>query len=285
MTALRDVQSTPKVGSRPILRAHQSLQPLGAWSGVVLGVAGILAFLFVWQLTPVLGWVNPRFLPPAGDVLARFVLNFGLQSFWVSVGQTLTAWLLGLLISVVAGIAVGLIIGSSTFLRKATHSTIEFLRPIPSVGLIPLAVLLFGLRMESELLLIVYACFWIMLIQTLYGVADVDKVGEDTAKSFGLGIGARIRYLVWPTALPYIATGIRLAATVALILAITGELIIGTPGLGSEVAKAQANGAIVSMYSLVVAAGLIGVLVNLGMRAVERRALFWHSSVRAELPV
>jgi ABC-type nitrate/sulfonate/bicarbonate transport system permease component len=193
------------------------------------------------------------------------------------------AWAIGFSVSVVAGVILGLVIGSSGFLRKATHSTIEFLRPIPSVALIPLAVLLFGLRLESELLLIIYACLWLVLIQVLYGVADVDKVADDTARSMGLGTVARMRYLVWPTTLPYLVTGIRLTATVALILAITAELVIGTPGLGSEVAQAQSNNAIASMYALILTSGLIGVLVNLVMRLLEKKVLFWHTSVRGEV--
>ena len=76
----------------------------------------------------------------------------------------------------------------------------------------------------------------------LYGVADVDPVAENTARSYGLGPIARARYVVWPTVLPYLMTGIRLASAVALILAITAELIIGSPGLGYQIALTQAGG-------------------------------------------
>jgi ABC-type nitrate/sulfonate/bicarbonate transport system permease component len=195
----------------------------------------------------------------------------------------MTSWALGLLIATVAAIVVGLIIGSSRFLRRATHTTIEFLRPIPSVALIPLAVLIFGTSIESTLLLVVYASFWQVLLQLLYGIADVDAVANDTAKSYGLGRLARVRYVIWPTALPYLMTGLRLAAAVALILAITAELIIGTPGLGKQIALTQSGGAISSMYALVLATGMIGVLINLAARVVEKRVLSWHPSVRGEV--
>ena len=111
-------------------------------------------------------------------------------------------------------------------------------------------------------MLITYAAFWQVLIQVLYGVADVDMVANNTAKTYGLGMLARIRYVVFPTALPYLMTGVRLAATVALVLAITAELVIGSPGLGREIALAQSGGAISGMYALVLATGLIGVLIN-----------------------
>ncbi|HET7783975.1 MAG TPA: ABC transporter permease, partial [Arthrobacter sp.] len=251
----------------------------------LLGVAGIIGFLATWELIPRLGLIDERFLPPASEVVAALVVDFGLTAFWVAVGETMKAWFLGLLIAVAAAVLLGFIIGSSGFLRKATNSTIEFLRPIPSVALIPLAVLLFGVKIESSLLLIVYASFWQVLIQVLYGVADVDMVANNTAKTYGLGRMARIRYVVFPTALPYLMTGVRLAAAVALVLAITAELVIGSPGLGREIALAQSGGAISGMYALVLATGLIGVLINMVMRQIEKRILAWHSSVRSEVIV
>ena len=248
----------------------------------LLGVAGIVGFLATWELIPRLGIIDARYLPPASEVIAALLRDFSLTAFWVSVGETMKAWFLGLIIAVALAVLLGFIIGSSTFLRKATNSTVEFLRPIPSVALIPLAVLLFGVKIESSLMLITYAAFWQVLIQVLYGVADVDMVANNTAKTYGLGTMARIRYVVFPTALPYLMTGVRLAATVALVLAITAELVIGSPGLGREIALAQSGGAISGMYALVLATGLIGVLINVLMRFIEKKTLSWHSSVRSE---
>jgi len=79
-------------------------------------------------------------------------------------------------------------------------------------------------------------------------------------------------------------TGLRLAAAVALILAVTSELVIGNPGLGKLLANAQSSGAIATTYAIVVVTGILGVLVNLVFRAIERRSLSWHPSQRAELP-
>ncbi|GAA1144960.1 ABC-type nitrate/sulfonate/bicarbonate transport system permease component [Nesterenkonia lutea] len=249
----------------------------------LLGAAGVLGMLLTWELLPLTGLVNERFMPPASQAIGGLITNFGLTDFWVAVADTMWAWALGMIIAVVLATVLGFVIGSSTFLRRFTNSTIEFLRPVPSVALIPLAVLLFGVGIESSLMLIVYACFWQVLIQVLYGVADVDAVAMNTARSYGLGPFARMRYVTFPTALPYVMTGVRLAAAVALILAITAQLIIGTPGLGAEISRAQSGGNYVSMYALVLATGLLGVLINLVMRIIERKILSWHSSVRTEV--
>jgi ABC-type nitrate/sulfonate/bicarbonate transport system permease component len=251
---------------------------------VYLGVAGLLGFAVLLELAPRLGLVPERYAPPTSRILATLAGQAAGQRFWLAVFDTVRTWLLGLAIAVALGIVLGVAIGSLPVLRAATSSTIEFLRPIPSVALIPLVVVLYGSTITSTLVLVVYAAFWQVLVQVLHGVADIDPVARDTARSYRLDRWDRVRYLVWPTALPYVATGVRLAATVALILTITGELVIGSPGLGQEIATARASGAVAVMYALIVVTGVFGVLANVATRAAERRALHWHPSMRTEIP-
>lgn len=247
------------------------------------GLAGVAGLVAVLQVLPHTGLVSADYLPPASETVRALWHLLAEQTFWTALGDTLTGWGLGLAISVVAGVAAGLVIGSVPVLRAVTASTIEFLRPIPSVALIPIAVLLYGADLRSKLLLVVYASFWQVLVQVLAGIQDVDPVADDTARSYRLGTWGRLRHVMWPTALPYVMTGVRLAATVALILAVTAELVIGAPGLGREIAVAQTSGAVPQVYALVLVTGLLGVAVNLVARAVERRALHWHQSVRTEV--
>lgn len=249
---------------------------------VALGLAGIVGFLVTWQLLPTLGIVNPTYFPTATETIAQLFVEFQDLEFWRNVGRTLTSWAIGLVLATVLAVVLGTIIGLVPFLRRATHTTVEFLRPIPSVALIPLAILMFGYQLQAALLIIVYASFWQVFIQVLYGVADVDAVARDTARSFGLSRGSRIVNLVFPTALPYLMTGLRLAATVALILAITAEMFIAVPGLGRAIMLAREAQQWTTVFALVIVTGMLGLLVNLGFRAIERRTLSWHQSVRGE---
>jgi ABC-type nitrate/sulfonate/bicarbonate transport system permease component len=249
---------------------------------LLLGAAGVAAALLAGQLLPLTPLVNPRYFPTTTAVLAALADDLARAEFWRALADTLIAWAAGLAIAVAAGAALGILIGSLPPVRAATASTIEFLRPIPSVALVPLAVLLFGTRLPSTLLLVVYAAFWQVLVQVLAGVRDIDPVADDTAKSLRLTRWQRLTRLAWPTALPYLMTGVRLAATVALVLAVTAELVIGSPGLGHEIAVAQTSGAAERMYALILVAGALGVLVNLGVRALEREVLSWHPAVRGE---
>jgi ABC-type nitrate/sulfonate/bicarbonate transport system permease component len=248
------------------------------------GAAGLAGLLLLVELLPRLGLVEARYLPPTSRIATALGAEASTSEFWRALGDTLVAWAAGLLIAVLAGVLAGVAIGSVPVLRAATASTVEFLRPIPSVALIPLAVLLYGTELGSTLMLVVYAAFWQVLVQVLYGVADVDPVADETARSFRFSAWARIRHVLWPTALPYVFTGVRLAAAVALVLAVTTELVIGSPGLGNLIAVAQSSNAVPTMYALLAVTGLLGVTINLAARTVEHRALAWHQSVRGEVP-
>ncbi|MET7332397.1 ABC transporter permease [Nonomuraea sp. NPDC005650] len=247
------------------------------------GLAGLGGLLVLTEAVPRLGLVDERFLPPASRILGTLAGELATPELWIALGETMLGWVLGLALAFCAAVVAGLVIGIVPGLRALTSSTVEFLRPIPSVALVPLATLLFGPSIGSTLLLVVYASFWQVLIQVLYGVAAVDSVAFDTARSYGLSAWSRVRHLVWPTALPYVMTGLRLAAAVAFILAVTAELVIGSPGLGAEIQVAQSSGAVPTVYALIVLAGLVGIGVNAAVRLLERRVLAWHPSVRSEV--
>jgi ABC-type nitrate/sulfonate/bicarbonate transport system permease component len=248
-----------------------------------LGLLGLLVVVAVLEVLPRTGLVNRDYLPTAGEMGAELGELLREADFWTATGQTLRGWVFGLLIALSIGVLAGFVIGSVPLLREFTASTIEFLRPIPSVALIPLVVLIYGSKMQSALILVVYAATWQVLVQVLYGVADVDPVARDTARSYGFRRLSIARTVIWPTALPYVLTGFRLAAAVALILEVTAELVVGVPGLGRTIGVAQSSGAVERTYALVIVVGLIGVLVNLFARLLERRLLRWHPSVRREV--
>jgi ABC-type nitrate/sulfonate/bicarbonate transport system permease component len=268
--------------SLPLTPRSRRAPARGLFAGALLGLAGLLTAAIIVQILAPLGVVRSQDLPQTTTILGALVGLLGERTMWAAVYDTIYVWAIGLGVATVAGIVVGMLLGSFEPLRRATYSTVEFLRPIPSVALVPLVVLLFGPRYESALVLVIYAAFWQVLVQTVYGVADVDPVVADTARSYRFSRIGVIRHVIWPTALPFIMTGIRLAATVALVLTVTAQLIIGTPGLGQSIALAESAGDTARMYALVVITGLLGVAVNIVVRLVERRTLAWHMSFRKD---
>jgi len=240
----------------------------------------VLVVLALWELAIRVGVISESNIPTMTGALGELVSQLGESGFWSAVGRTLEGWALGSGIAMALGIPVGILIGSSRWLFRAFRVPIEFLRPIPSVALIPLAVLIYGTGLESKVFLAAFASFWPLLIQTIYGVQDVDPVATDTAKSFGLGRLARLWHITLPSAVPYIATGVRISSAVSLILVVTAELVIGSAGLGREINTARSGGNLEVMYALILATGLLGWILNIATTAAERRVLRWHPSQR-----
>lgn len=243
-------------------------------------ISGFLVLGLVWEAAPRLGLVDPRFFPPLSALMVELFNLAATQEFWAYLASTTRTWAIGLVAATIAGVVVGLVIGLVPGARTYTHSTIEFLRPIPSVALIPGVILIFGSRYQSGVVLITYAAFWQVLLQMLYGLNDVDAVARDTARSFRFSTTGFIVHVAWPTLLPFLFTGIRLAASIALVLAVTAEMVIGSFGIGRGIVIAQGSDAIPTMYALVIVTGLMGVGINLAARAIEKRVLRWHPSVR-----
>jgi ABC-type nitrate/sulfonate/bicarbonate transport system permease component len=206
----------------------------------------------------------------------------GTGEYWTAILETLEGWALGLGIAILTAIPAGIVIGSNRMLYRAFRPIIEFLRPVPAVALIPVAVLVYGTGLESKAFLAAFASFWPLFIQTLYGVQDVDPVAIDTAKSFGLGRFERLYRITLRSAIPYIATGIRVSSAIALILAIIAEILLGAPGIGREVSRASGVGRIDSMYAYIITIGVLGWLLNFLAVKSNRRLLRWHPSYRDE---
>jgi ABC-type nitrate/sulfonate/bicarbonate transport system permease component len=224
--------------------------------------------------------IGSQYFPPVSEMLAALFDELRTSAFWSAVGHTLQGWAIGLALAALIAIPSGIVIGSSRLLYHALRAVIEFLRPIPSVALIPLAVLIYGSGLESKVFLATFAATWPLLMQTLYGVQDVDPVATDTARSFGFGRARRLLWVTLPSAIPYIATGIRISAAVALILCVTAELVIGAAGLGREINLARQGGAVDLMYALIIATGVLGWAMNAVFTRGERRVLHWHPSAR-----
>jgi NitT/TauT family transport system permease protein len=226
--------------------------------------------------------VNPIYLPPASSVLSTTASLILDREFLESVLGTLTAWAIGMSVAIVIGVPLGVVLGSSWRSYLATTTAIEFLRPIPSVALIPLAIILVGRGIEMRVGLIAYASLWPILFNTIYGIRDVDPLAKETARAFGFSRLAILRQVSLRWALPFIYTGIRISTAIALILAISTELIAGGgPGIGTWMLRHSETGVPRELlYAAIVVAGMLGLIINSAMGLGERRFFSWHQRVR-----
>jgi ABC-type nitrate/sulfonate/bicarbonate transport system permease component len=236
--------------------------------------------LIVWQLTSV--WLGADTLPGVVACLAALGSVVTDPALWRAAGDTMTATLLGLAIAIIVAVPLGAVLGSIRFAEHSSHVVVDVLRTIPPVTLLPLMLLLYGPTLPMALTLVVYGSFWPLLIHGIYAVREVDPVQRDVAVSFRLPAALRWRKLLLPSMLPMVIVGIRISATIALLLALTAELIGGAPGIGERITAAQLANRVDDAYAYIICAALLGVAINAVMRLIERRVISWHPSVRAK---
>ncbi|WP_285550162.1 ABC transporter permease [Actinoplanes regularis] len=259
-------------------RSRSPAPPIGRTGRWLRGLTGLAVVVVISQLLAVTGAVSREFLPTAADVLTRSVRLGGDPEFLLNVAVTVRAWATGVALAVAIGVPLGLLLGSVPALGVAVRPVLEFLRPIPSVALIPLVSLVLGAGLTTEITLVVYASVWPVLFNALYGLQGVDPVPRETLRVFGFSRPAVLWRVSLPAAAPFIATGVRLAAAIGLILAVGTEILAGFgDGLGVVIAQAQQapDGTLDVLAGLVWAGGL-GLLSNAVLAGGERRLFHWH---------
>ncbi len=280
--------AAPGEVARPAPTARGTVSPLRApgtrVANVVLPVISIAAALAAWEAISRAGLISQTDLPSMTTSFGELWSMMQTREFWANFAYTVRGWALGLLIATVLAVPIGIVLGTSDLAARAFRVPIEFMRPIPSAVLIPLLFLTLGTNLKSEIFLAAFGAFWPLLVQTMYGVRDVDPLATDTGRSFGVGRLERLYRITLPSSVPYIATGLRISSTVALILAFTAELFMGTPGLGQAMNFAQSYGLNEQLYALALATGFLGLAVHFAMTSIERRALRWHPSQRSATP-
>lgn len=244
------------------------------------GSAGLVGAFALAEAAVRSGLVDERFVPPPSAVLRELIGLMATAPYWGAVGRTLQGWGLGLLVALAVAVPLAILFSSNDYLYRAQRPMVEFLRPVPSVGLIPVAVLVFGIGLEAKVFLVAFAATWPLLVQTMTGLTDVDPTQTATAASYRISARDRLLRVVVPSALPYVATGVRIASTTGLIVALIAELVLGAPGLGNEITLAQAGNAVVLMYALILSTGLLGLVLNSAVLRLEAHLLRWHPSYR-----
>ncbi|MFC4013079.1 ABC transporter permease [Nonomuraea purpurea] len=241
--------------------------------------AGALAFAALIELLSRTGLADPAFLPPASEIIGRAAALAFDPAFQAHAVTSLLAWTIGLGVAAAIAVPLGLLLGSVPIIDAATRSVVEFLRPIPSVALIPLVALVIGTGLQLRVTLVVYAALWPILYNTMYGLRGVDPVAKESLRAYGFGPLAVLLRVSLPSSAPFITTGIRLAAGVALILTVSTEIVAGR-GEGIGVFIFFAGIAVPARMTDILAGvfwvGLFGVAVNALLVAVERRAFRWH---------
>lgn len=260
----------------PAVRRVPARLSRGAWRGT-----GVLLALATLEILPRTGLLRPadRF-PPLSAVLVRTGTLLRTGEFWSVFGATMASVAVGMLVAFGVGIGLGLAVGTWGWLYRAAITTLDFLRGIPPVALIPVIVLLMPVGLVSQTLLAAYSSQWVVFFQVVYGRRSINATLWDTADVMRFSRSERLRYVIWPSLLPSLATGARIGVSVALALSITAGLVMGGPSLGNLLSLLQSANDVEGAYALILVIGLVGLGLNGLVASAERRLLSWHVSVR-----
>jgi NitT/TauT family transport system permease protein len=228
------------------------------WRGLVLPVA----FVVVTEIAARLTGYESSLLAPPSAILASFWTALLDGTLLHATYATLATSLTGLAIGTILGLVAGILLGLVRTADRLMEFSIELLRPIPAVALIPIALLVFGFGYRMEIAIVAFAAFWPILVLSRAAVAGVEPRLIQVARALGLSLHARIWKIVLPAALPRIFVAFRLAAGIALIVAVTIEIAANPLGLGYSMILAQQTLRPELMLALLVWLGVIGWSLN-----------------------
>lgn len=262
--------------AEPTVKPRQR-QPLGTLSISLLTLGGLL---LLWWAVTTAGLIEPLFLPSPQAIARKgwVLLTQGYMeaSLWQHLGASLGRIGLALLVAVLTAIPLGIAIGRNRIARGIFDPLIEFYRPIPPLAYLPLIVIWCGIGELSKVLLIYLAIFAPIAIATATGVRTIDPARLRAAQSLGATQVQLIRYVILPSALPDILTGVRIGLGVGWSTLVAAELVAATRGLGFMVqSAAQFLVTDVVILGILVIA-LIAFALELGLRALQRKFVPWH---------
>jgi sulfonate transport system permease protein len=259
---------TPGSRSRALLRA------IAPW---ILPVA----FLVAWELAARTGALSARVLPePLAVIRAIWTL---VQSGEMAADVKVSAWraLMGFAIGGGIGLALGLLSGLSKIADIALDSTIQMIRNIPALAMIPLVILWFGIGESAKLFLVALGVFFPVYVNTYHGIRSVDADLVEMAKSYGVRGFALYRDVILPGALPSILVGVRFALGLTWVMLIVAETISAQAGIGYMTMNArdflQTDVVVVGILLY----ALLGKLADLLAKALERALLRWHPAYQS----
>lgn len=245
------------------------------------GIAFVLGFSLVIEVCARAGWLT-SYVPPLTTIFSALWTGLVNGDISSQVATTLGVYVRGLAMSTVAAITLGILMGTYKPVFDMFKVIVEFMRPVPSVAMIPLAILFFGLGSTMRQAVISYAVFWPMLISTIYGVRSIDPQALDVARNFGIKGREALWRVTLPSAVASIATGFRISASIALIVTVTTELIAGNSGIGFFISQMEQANRLPPMYAAIILTGMIGYALNSLYFNLEHKFVFWTPAAREQ---
>ncbi|HSV41115.1 MAG TPA: ABC transporter permease [Nocardioidaceae bacterium] len=254
--------------ARPRRRAAQ---------GWYRGFLGIVVLGGIWELAPRLGIVDSYFIPPLHIVLQALGEMVADGELWRHAQASLVRAGAGFAGATIVAIPLGAAIAWYRPVREFLTPVLEVFRNTAALALLPVFTLLLGIGETSKIAIILYACFFPILLSTIAGVATVDPQLLRSARVLGLSPATTFRKVVFPAAVPTIFTGIRISGAASILVLIAAEMVGAEAGLGFLINYANLNFLIPKMYAAILTTSALGLAVNYGLVSLERRFSRWRT--------
>ncbi|MGW1773257.1 ABC transporter permease [Streptomyces sp. NPDC002104] len=253
-----------------------ALRALRVVRAVALRSAAIIALLALWETAPRLGLVDATFLPPVSEVAKAWWELLGNGQLAEHSKASLARSFGGFGIAVAVAVPLGLLIGWYRPVAALLGPLLEVFRNTAALALLPVFVLLLGIGETSKVSIVVYACVWPILLNTISAVGNADPTLVKLARSMDLSTPKLFQKVILPASVPVIFTGIRLAGAVSILVLVAAEMIGAKAGLGYLINASQFNFAIPQMYAGIVTISAIGLAFNQILVTIERRLSTWR---------
>lgn len=272
------------------VRGGRGARLLGRVRSVIAAVGAawlLVAMLAAYQLFAL--WKDKSHLPTLTDTFGQFRADwlttdwrswFLSDLFWRHGALSLRRFAQGWALAAAVGIVAGVMLGRSRTLAALFAPAIRFSMAIPKTVLLPLALVVFGVSNSMNIFLIMIGTVWVILINTMDGVATIDPMALRSARSLGLGRVTLLSRVVLPAASPQIFAGLRVSLGIGLILMVVSELYATTRGIGYRITLAQRSFEYLEMWSAIMLVAIIGILFNAVFGIVEARLLRWYRQTR-----
>jgi len=240
------------------------------------GVLILLAVMAAWEVASRAEMLNPLFFPPITKILKSFFALISSGEIPAQILNSVRRAAAGYALAAVVFIPLGILMGLFDGLRRALETVVETARPIPPPVVVPVAMLFFGLGDGMKIFVIFFSSAWPILLNTIDGVRNIDRVLVQTARTFGLSQGRAIVKVILPAASPQIMTGLRISLAITLILVVISEMVGSSDGIGYFILDAQRRLKVDRMYAGMLSLALLGYLLNQIFVFFSNVFLFWH---------
>ncbi|HEX5466500.1 MAG TPA: ABC transporter permease [Candidatus Limnocylindrales bacterium] len=246
---------------------------------LVYGVIGFILVLVLWEVVVDVGLAKASLLSSPTRIWTAAVADFGSGVIWPQISTSLLEWIVGFVLAIVVGIPVGLALGQVQRLEFLVEPWIYGLYATPSVALAPLLILIFGVGVEAKFAIVFLEGVITLLISTIAGSHAADRRHMEIAQSFGASRSLTFRSVTLPSSVPFIITGLRIAAGRALVGVIVAEFIAANVGLGFYISL---NGTTLNSSRVmlgILLLGVFGIAVGQLIQRVERRFERWRPAI------